>query len=56
MTELKKAIQDKIIEFESFKTNPMYQSHIEQNAIEVTLRELKYLDSIAEIEEIEDAC
>lgn len=48
MTELKKALQEKIKQFEAFKTDPMYQTQIEQNAVQVTLRELKYLDSIAE--------
>lgn len=49
---LKKELQNMITQFEGHKSDPMYQSHIEQNAIEVTLRRLKYLDSIAEYEEI----
>ena len=49
-SELKKALKEKIKEFEGHKNDPMYQLPIEQNAIQVTLRELKYLDSIAEYE------
>lgn len=48
-TELKRVLEEKIKEFESYKTNPNYQSEIEQNAVVITLRELKYLESIAEI-------
>jgi hypothetical protein len=48
MTELKKALQEKIAEFERSQTDPRYQSEIEQNAVSVVLRELRYLDSIIE--------
>lgn len=48
-SSIKQALQDKIIEFEAFKTDRRYQSEMEQNAVIVTLRELRYLDSIAEI-------
>lgn len=53
MTELKKALQAKIKEFEGYKTHPNYQSAIEKNAILVALRELQYLDSITEFENME---
>ena len=52
MTELKKALQQKILEFEECKNNPNHQSEMEQNAVQVTLRELKYLDSLAEFEQL----
>jgi hypothetical protein len=48
MSKLKEALQAKIKEFEEHKINPMYQSDLEQNAIIVTLRELRYLDEIVE--------
>lgn len=50
VSKLKIALQDKIKEFEAFKTNPNYQTEMEQNAVIITLRELKYLDSIVEYE------
>lgn len=53
MTELKKALQSKILEFEALRTNPNHQTEMEQNAVLVTLRELKYLDSLAEFEPTE---
>lgn len=51
-SELKKALELKIKEYEGYLTNTMYQSDIEQNAVMVTLRELKYLNSICEYIEL----
>jgi hypothetical protein len=50
VSKLKLALQDKIRQFEAYKTDPRYQTEMEQNAVVVTLRELRYLDSIAEYE------
>ena len=50
-SKLKQALHEKIAEFETYKTDKRYQTHIEQNAVVVTLRELRYLDSIVEYEE-----
>lgn len=47
-SNVKQALQDKIKQFEAFKTDSRYQSEMEQNAVIVTLRELRYLDSMAE--------
>jgi len=52
MTELKKALKEKIKEYESYVNNPKYNSEIEQNAVKITLKELKYLDSIIEFEDV----
>lgn len=51
MSELKKALQEKIAKFEALKTHANYQSDLEQNTLIVLLREFRYLDSIAEYEE-----
>lgn len=46
---LKEALREKIVEFEGYIDHPDYSSRMEQNAVAVTLREFKYLDSIAEV-------
>lgn len=54
ISKLKGALAKKIEEFEGYKLNPKYQTEMEQNAVQVVLRELKVLDAYVDFEHEEE--